>query len=325
MKKEYYVYYSHYGTSVFLFEMCFWCLRPQVFLMSPRACSSFVEKKKVIRLPSVKTCLLGPWGEPACNWSVCCLTASPIGRRWPAVTSWLADGFNVRPRKHDPSLRLPDPVSRLTAPWESPVRGHGGESWLAPAVSQCRGLRLPLGAGAGPLGALTSPHKPPDRAQLSDPCGGSCLTQPTTHTFQMGTSVESNCKSERYEEKMAGCLVDRWLTTHTHAHTLKFRMAASSACWEKLTFSTSHTSMNMQRYTATIDTFSHIFQHAPDTHLHTLLTFGFLWVSAEGSQFYTSTAEAEMREREREKVKDPRDRCMKRHIKRERRTLKSRL
>lgn len=151
----------YYGIRVFLFEMCFWCWRARVFLMSPRVCSSFVEKKKVIRLPSVKTCLLWPWGEPACNWSVWCLTACPIGRRWPAVTSWLADGFNVRPRKHDLLLRLPDPVSRLTSLWELPVRGHGGESWLAPAVSQCRELRLPLGEGAEPLRALTSPYKPP--------------------------------------------------------------------------------------------------------------------------------------------------------------------
>lgn len=67
----------------------------------------------------------------------------------------------------------------------------------------------------------------------------------TYHThFQTGTGVESNCKSARYEAKMVSSLVNRWSTTHPHMH--KFRMAASSACWEKLTFSTSHTSVNIR-------------------------------------------------------------------------------
>lgn len=52
------------------------------------------------------------------------------------------------------------------------------------------------------------------------------LTQRTTHThFQTGAGVESNCESERYEEKMVSSLVNRWSTrtytqtqarTHTH-------------------------------------------------------------------------------------------------------------
>lgn len=44
-------------------------------------------------------------------------------------------------------------------------------------------------------------------------------------------------------------LLNRWSDTHTHTqygHTYEFRMFASSACWEKLTFSTSHTSINTE-------------------------------------------------------------------------------
>ena len=85
---------------------------------------------------------------------------------------------------------------------------------------------------------------------------------------------------------MAGCLVDRWLTTHTRTQTdthLGFRIGASLDCWEKLTFSTSHTSMDTQRYKVTINAFAHV----PHTHAHTHMTFDFLRVFTEGSQFHT--------------------------------------
>lgn len=77
---------------------------------------------------------------------------------------------------------------------------------------------------------------------------------------------------------MVSSLENRWSATHTrthaHVYTLdthiyKFLMAASSACWEKLTFSTSHTSINTQWDKETINTCSHTFYTHTSTFTHT--------------------------------------------------------